>query len=384
MPASSALLKDQDVSSSNSIPKNSQVTSKSIRSANFSSTCKAMHLQQNCISIQETADLILPDLKTLPTLQTSINKGLAKCSAHATIYLNSTVPSVLKNLASIQVFYQSFTDIASGLNINDSDETWEGSIGILIQLAEGFKGDATKSSLTLSQIEKKFTSDSSGIKTDLEKLHAALNGEHGILSNLKKELKSEDKAINDLIAAEVASSLGVLGGVAMVAVGGVADFVTAGTSTAVVLSGVALMAGSTAGIVESSIALNKELEAKTKTLTEQTECHDVVKALAGINSTLSDVSTKISDSVELLTDMADAWDMVLGSLTILGTIAKYGKNDKTDARKSFLLVAEQEAKDIVTQTGIIEKQMTGSVVAPTQPGSSLTAMITKTANNMNC
>ena len=297
-----------------------------------------------------------PNLKDI---QNTINDSLNNCRTHSNTYLNSIQPKIITAVANLDNYFSIYKSVAVSLPPGSTSEQWIQSLAAVKQVSERNKRDATLLKSKLEDFSKNISSDASDFKLVVSKLNDLVNGDNGELDHITSELSSIDHEIAGAIATTVFEGLAILGGVVMIVVGAVADFVTVGTNPELVIGGVvAVVAGVGAG-VGSIITLVNAYNQKAKLLQEESSLKAEVNLVAGMSGAYTQLSKQVANSVLAANAMENAWEIIAEDLENLINDLQEGIISSGDARKMFLTEANTDIKTLQSEIDVIKQQMAG-------------------------
>ena len=187
-----------------------------------------------------------------------------------------------------------------------------------------------------------------------------------MLASISSQLSTIQSNIDGAIAGTVLSGLAIVGGIFMTAVGGVAEFVTAGTSTPLVVAGIAVVAAGVGGEVASALALKNLNGQKASLLQQQSTLTAEVNLATGISTGIGSLQTQANTSVTAASQMENAWSFLSDDLSNLSSDLQKGITNTGMLRTLFLTAANAEIQQVLNDTATIKTQMSGvqTLVAP--------------------
>jgi len=341
---------------------------KGINTANKAQASQALIIQVYANSVDEQPTVDFSGEPHLSTYQTQINDGLATAQKHANNYLNDIQPSIIQNIANIGNYYALHNAVATTLPEGSTEAQWIESLSALKNQSVSYKTDANGVVASLQTLHDNLTTDTASFSTTVSELNSAVNGDNGILKADDKELSSIQGKIDGAIAGIVTSGLAIVGGSFMIAVGGIADFVTAGTTTPLVVGGIGVVSAGIGGEVASAITLKSLNDEKAKLLTEKSTLTAEVKLATGVSSAYQSLSNQIKNAVEAATQMENAWEFLSSDLGTMISDLKNGIQSVGQIRTIFLTAANTEVQTVITDIDTIKGQMAGVTTIVAQPG----------------
>ncbi|MCP4425497.1 MAG: alpha-helical pore-forming toxin family protein [Chloroflexi bacterium] len=330
-----------------------------IDKANKVQTSQAMLIQQYANSIKEQPKVDFSGFKTLGKFETGINTGLGTAQAHADNYLNAIQPNIIINITNIGNYYALHNAVASTLPPGSTEQAWVATLSALMEQSQTYQSDAKAVVGSLQSLHNDLTSDSAAFSQTVSQLNAAVKGDNGVLASISDQLSTIQSDIDGAIAGIVLSGLAIIGGVFMTAVGAIAEFVTAGTSTALVLGGLAVTAAGIGGEVASAITLKNLNDSKATLLKQKSTLNAEVNLAQGISSSYQSLGNQVKTAVDAATAMENAWNFLSGDLGSLVNDLNQGIQNTNQVRTLFLTAANSEVSAVTKDISTIKAQMAG-------------------------
>ena len=341
---------------------------KNISDANKGQSSQAMLIQQYANSVKEQPNVDFSGFPKLAALQTEINTGLGKAQAHADNYLDNVQPTIITNIANISNYYALHNAVASTLPPGSTEKEWISALSALKEQSQDYSNAAKSTVSMITGLHDNLTTDSSNFSKIVTDLNTKVKGDNGILSDINGQLDSIQSKIDGAIAGTVLSGLAIVGGVFMVAVGGVADFVTAGTTTPLVVGGIAVVAAGIGGEVAAAITLKNLNDEKATLLQQKSHLNSEVQLVSGVGTAYTSLSNQVKEAVTAATQMENAWNFLGSDLdTLVGDLNK-GITNAGMVRKLFLTAANTQVQEVVKDIATIKTQMTNPSKVPVKSG----------------
>jgi non-hemolytic enterotoxin B/C len=346
---------------------NSTITSaQQIATANTQQSSQGVILQNYCNSVLTQPNVNLSGFTNLQQYQTQINGGLSSAQSHASLYLKTVQPQIITNIANIQNYFQLHQAVATALPPGATTQDWLSTLSALQEQAQEYQNQAQSVISNLSTFHDNVAADAAAFASYVSELNTAVNGDNGMLASISSQLGTIQSDINGAIAGTVLSGLAIMGGIFMTAVGGVAEFVTAGTSTPLVVAGIAVVAAGVGGEVASALALKNLNDQKASLLQQRSTLTAEVNLATGLSSGIGNLQGAASSSVTAASQMENAWGSLNSDLGNLASDLQKGITNTGFLRTLFLTTANTEIQTVLTDTATIKTQMSGvqSLVAP--------------------
>jgi hypothetical protein len=351
---------------------NTQVTAaQHIDAAVKTQVSQDLTLLNFCQSVAQQATVDLKDFPTLAQIGVEINTGLATAKDHAKLYLDTVRPSIQKNLANITNYYQLHNAVLTTLPPGSTDQQWIAALKTLKDQSTDFKNNAGGVANSLADLRDKLSGDVAAFSKVVGDLNTAVGGDNGVLKSISDQLSSLQSKIDGAIAGIAISGLAILGGVFVTLVGAIADFFTAGTSTPLVIGGVAIIVAGVGGVVASSLALKGLYDAQGGLLKQQSSLKAEVAQATGMANGYSALSNQIRQAAQAALEMQSAWNFLGDDLDSLASDLDKGITNAGAVRTLFLTAANSMITTVQQDTNTIRSQMSGATTQQAPAGTSI-------------
>lgn len=330
-----------------------------ISSANNQQTSQAMIIQQYANSVNQQPNVNFSGFDNLEKYQTEINTGLGTAQAHANNYLNVIQPAIITNITNISNYYALHNAVAATVPPGASKKQWIDSLSALKEQSMQYQGNAGTIVTTIEGLRTALNTDAASFAKTVSDLNSAVNGDNGVLASINDELGTIQSKIDGAIAGIVLSGLAIVGGVFVTAVGAVADFVTAGTSTPLVVGGIAIVAAGIGGEVASAITLKNLNDEKANLIQEKSTLTAEVNLATGISSAYTSLGTQVKSAVQAATEMQNAWNFLTDDLGTLISDLDKGIQSTDQIRTIWLTAANTQVATVITDINTIKNQLAG-------------------------
>ena len=341
---------------------------KKVSDANRGQSSQAILIQTYANSVLEQPNVNFAGFKTLGKLQNEINTGLGKAQAHADNYINTIEPAIIQNIGNIGNYYALHNAVASTLPVGSTEKQWIDSLTALKSEAAKYEAAANNVVVMITGLHGNLTTDAAAFAKIVAELNAAVKGDGGVLDSINGELGSIQSKIDGAIAGIALSGLAIMGGVFMIAVGGIADFVTAGASTPLVVAGIAVVAAGVGGEVASALTLKSLNDEKANLLQQKSTLKAEVQLATGIGTAYQSLGTQVKQAVAAATDMKNAWNFLGSDLDTLVSDLDKGITNVGKVRQLFLTAANTEVGTVIKDIDVIKTQMTNPTRVPVPAG----------------
>ncbi|OHX16099.1 hypothetical protein BI343_16115 [Chromobacterium amazonense] len=325
---------------------------------------QSLQIQTYCNSVKQQVPVDFSQFPNLKDNQEQINAGLATAKGHADQYLTQIQPQIIANIANIGNYYALQNAIPTVLPPGTSKAEWLNTLAALRDQAQSYQALSNSTRLIIIKLNDNLIVDSQAFMSIVANLNTKVQGDNGVLAQLNKEIDQINSAITGAIAGIVAGGLLVIGGAFVTAVGAVADFVTAGTSTPVVIGGVAMMVAGAGGITAGAIVLHNSLNTRQDLYQKQSSLKSEVLTATQIGNGYQGLQVQAQNAVTAATQMSNAWDALTADLGSLITDIDKGITSPDALRQLWLTAANTTVKTVLTDVNTIKSQMAGITPLP--------------------
>ncbi|QUM86270.1 HBL/NHE enterotoxin family protein [Moritella sp. 28] len=368
------------VTSNPSVEKsNPSVAASHIDKANKGQSAQSLIIQTYANSVNEQPSVDFSGNQNLALYEKQINDGLATAQGHAANYLNNIQPNIIKNIANIDNYYTLHNAVPTILPEGSTEEQWVELLTVLKVKAAEYQKDANGVKTSLEGLTKDLSHDSQSFSKTVGNLNTAVNGDNGVLASDQKQLDNIQGKIDGAIAGIAVSGLTIAGGVFMIVVGGVADFVTAGTTTPLVVGGIGMVTGGIGGEVAAAITLKNLNDEKARLLREESMLEAEVKLASGISSSYQSLVNQVNNAVTAATQMKNAWGSLASDLGSMISDLQLGIISTGIVREMMLTATNGIIKIVLKDIDTIKGQMAGVTIIVAKPGQTVGEAIVEAA-----
>lgn len=352
-------------------------TTQAIGSANKQQSAQALVVQTFSNSVLEQPDVDLSGFAALQTYQTEINTGLNGARDHAHHYLNDIQPALIGNISNIGSYYQLHQAIPTAVPQGSSKSDWLDVLHALKDQATDYQTSAADVLAKLTTLHGTLSDDAKQFSHFVTEMNGAVGGDNGVLADLSNQIDAVRSKIDWAIAGAALSGVAIAGGALLTCVGGVAEFVTVGTSTPLVLAGVAIMSVGFVGAAGSAAGLITLYDAKANLLRREADLKEEVKLALGLQAGYNSLFGQVSSAVTASSNMSNAWSSLSSDLHNLIADIDKGANPDQSAGVSrlFLGAANKEVQTVLGDVDTIKQQLAGVQRIVAQPGQLITDVI---------
>lgn len=338
-------------------------------------------VQSYCTQVSQQPTIEIPS--SVASKLPPINDYLTLARTNATDYLTNIQPQILivvTDVAGYSAQFSQFSTIITG-KINDwkggSPTARQDALDLLQALQQALQTKLTNVNTvkgSLAGFQSKLNVDISHFNTASSTADTVIGGDQGAIAELDNQISDMDKRIAGAATGVALSGLTVIGGALMIATGAIASFLTAGTSTPLIVAGVAVVVVGAAGLTASSIVLANLVDAKANLISQKATLNADLKFLTNFRSTMTTLGSAASNAATQINNMSNAWGLLSGNLgNVVGSIQN-ARNyaDLPVVVQAYLNTAGAQWSQVQSNTQIIQQQMTG-VQLPQLPENRLNA-----------
>ncbi|KAI6661634.1 hypothetical protein LOD99_13507 [Oopsacas minuta] len=257
---------------------------------------------------------------------------------------------------------------------------WNEALNVLQNEAWSYQTAANNTKIMLDNFHANLSTDVDAFSTTVTDLNNAVLGDNGILESINGDLADLQGQIGGLITGVTMSTLAIIGGVFVICVGAIADFVTEGASTEMVIGGVGVVVEGIGAEIGTSIELAKLNQAKAELLTEKAELKVEVKIATGIQSGYAALLNQVKSASEASLIMERAWASLSTDLHSMFDYLNSGIMSTGQIREIFLRDADGCVQVVIEDINVIQLQMAGIATNVAEGDETVSDVIMETAN----
>lgn len=322
-------------------------------------TSQGLILQTYCNSVLAQPSVNFGNNVNLKKYEADINSSLVVAKNNANHYQKDIQKNILTNISNMWNYYELQSCVPTVCPEGSTERQWLDVLKGMQEQAETYKAECDYTSNMLIDLNKKLGVDAGNFTKTLSDLNSTVGGDQGTLASLQKSISKVDRDISGCIAGTVLGGLAIAGGVFMTAVGGIADFITAGTSTPLVIGGVVVIAAGVAAEIGSGVALASLYKQKSGLLTSQTSLTNEVRLANGIKGAYDNLASTAKSAMDASMQMSNAWRLLGGDLHNLAEDLDKGRRNTAFTRTLFLTAANGIIPIVKGDLTIIKGQMAG-------------------------
>ncbi|MFN3686161.1 HBL/NHE enterotoxin family protein [Salinarimonas sp.] len=289
-----------------------------------------------------------------------LNKHLATAQQHAQAWLNGYSGQCWNTLQGLISFGETFDNLygslaAAAKAMGDETEFKPGEIAKLVGALQALQtlvrqqqDTCQKTYETLTTYRTQVTQDESTFKTDYDTANRTLGGTSGEIAQLEQKIDAEQSALSkDLAMIGGGATMMVVGGL-MIAVGALAEIETGGVSTALIVGGVAVIAG---GATMTGIAgknYDDTLKALRADQTQLAKDKAELTLLQHAKGQISGLTGTLDQTTAALANLVTAWQQLDNGIGAVVADLQNPQDYLASIRKSDPSATPQTVSIIVT------------------------------------
>lgn len=351
--------------------------------SNSAQSSAGLLLQSYCNTVLSQPKVNFAGFESLAPLQTEVNAGLATAQGRASHYLDDIQPLIIRNITNMSSYFDLHSAVATSLPPNATKKEWLDALAAVKEAADGYQGDATNVVGQLRDLHKGLTSDVASFTSVVTRLNAAVDGDNGVLAGIEKQLNEIDGKMAGAITGIVLSGLATVGGAIMILVGALAEAVTGGAATALVVGGVAVLAAGVGGAIGSGLVLGGMLNAKAELITNRSKLQADVRMAQGMSSGFKALGEHAGTAVEAASSMRNAWQFLGDDLSSLSSNLDKGIVSTDVLRQIWLTTANTSITRVRGDIDTIKAQMTGTQLSQAPKGVTISQFVKETAQKLD-
>jgi hypothetical protein len=336
-------------------------------------------VQSYCTLVAQQPAIVIP--ASVAAKLPPVNDYLTLAQTNASDYLTNIQPKILlvvTDVAGYSAQFSQFSTLITG-KVNDwkggSPTARQDALDLLQALQQALQAkldNVNGVKFSLAGFQTKLNVDVSNFNTASSRADTVIGGDQGAIADLEGQISDMDKRIAGAATGIALSGLTIIGGALMIAAGSIASFITAGTSTPLVVAGVAIVVVGAAGLAASSIVLSQLIGAKAGLIEQKVQLDANLKFLTNFKSTMGTLGTAASEAATQINNMSNAWGLLSGNLgNVVGSIQQSRDYSQLPVVvQAYLNTAGAQWSQVQANTQIIQQQMTG-VQLPKLPNNQL-------------
>ncbi|MCD9146048.1 HBL/NHE enterotoxin family protein [Streptomyces albireticuli] len=310
-------------------------------------------------AMREQSPIKLDLLPNLPT-------HLENAKEHAKSWTEKVAPEIIQvntDLISFcnlfKSFYKTLYDLAKDINAEGNLEKFNSGITELSEEVTKRGESAKKATKSINGLYSNVATDKGKLTKDINDEEAKYQGEQGKLAEIKKlESSLRDRIHKDVLIMAGGATVDVVG-VLCIAVGVLAEIPSGGTSTAVIVAGVALVTGGTAAMIAAGVDMDKANKDLANQIAEYAKISKEIAALKSVNTQWEHLVAACTDALGSLNKMSTTWE-VLGTQfkAVKDEIKEVEEKERSMFLTNHLEAAKKDWDDLDKTAKAIQKQLT--------------------------
>jgi hypothetical protein len=340
---------------------------------------QALIVQSYALSALQQSTVDFSAFPNIVSIGTDINAAIGSAKTNSNQYLNVVLPKMITTISNIDAYFNLQNALAQALSPSTPASQAIQLMGAVQRQAQGFQTQSSGLVTDLQGLRTALSTDAGNFSNLVTRLNSAVNGDNGVLASIDGELGSIDSKIDGAITGTVLSGLAIAGGIFLIAIGAIADFVTAGTSTPLVIAGIGIVAAGVGGEVASAITLANLIKLKNKLLTDKAQLKAEVSLALGMKNGLASLADSAANAATASQQMANAWGLLSNDLAALITQLQNGQTTVDAVRLLYQMAAQGTVKNVQGDIQTIRGQLAGTQQVKTAAGQTVDETIVKVA-----
>ncbi len=197
------------------------------------------------------------------------------------------------------------------------------------------------------------------LKEDQAEIERQVGAEGGKLDELQQEIDDAQGAIRMAIGTIAVSAISITGGAAVVVIGAVGTFASAGTSTSVILAGVGFIATGVTGTVAAAITLDNNNKKLLKLFQDYSEVSMTLAVLKVWQGQALSLAEAASEQVAAVHAVEATWNGISNGIAEMVALMRgAGAVDNVTQLESIIRTARGDWTGMLAQIDKIEERLT--------------------------
>lgn len=344
------------------LAQDARLTLTALQSGMKSQASQGLILQGHAQALERQPMIDVSAYPSLTPVGDSLTNVLGAAKASGTRYLNEIQPNTLKLLVNVAA-YANFvgvmdTYVRPGMSQADITRT----LTMLGQYAEKYEDEAKSTAKVFCDYRQTLSGQASGFAEIEATLSSLANANTGLLKDFDSQMRSIDSLISASIAGTVLGVLGIIGGAVVTAIGAIAGFVTAGTSTPLVLVGATIVIAGVGSLAAGATGLILLTNQKHDLLRQSEQLKAELKFAATAKNTILSLADQTATAAVAAQQVQNSWTSLGAQLAELASFIETGKLDPDSADLFFQMIAPL-GRDLKGGVKTIQDQFAGVKIA---------------------
>lgn len=241
---------------------------------------------------------------------------------HALDYLNNINPLIVANVAEVIGFgnlwnaeYQQLLTLAQSITVGNNAQTFTEGLQNLINKTNQASQAIPPVLAALNAFLPLVQSDASNLNGDLSNVSTALAGEGGQIDQLENEISAYNEAMSKDLAIIAGGAVTDVVGALAIAVGVLGEFETGGVSTALIVAGLAAIAGGTAAMGVAGHDYAEKNAAYGSLVSQLNQDQQVYTLTSQAAQTIKTLVSAVSSGITAVETLQTQWNSLSSDFT---------------------------------------------------------------------
>ena len=294
------------------------IGSSDVQASMSGSMTASVMLQTYTNTVLQTPDIKLPavvDVDSKSTVVEDLPTHQALARTNATYYLNTVNPLIVNTVADVIGFgnlwnaeYKLLYNLAENIGTGNNSATFQAGMNNLINKTQQSETNTQPVIDALNNFLPLIQTDERNLTQDATNVSNALGGEQGEIAQLKAQIAAYNSAMSkDMAIIGAGATADVVGGL-MIVVGVLGEIETGGVSTALIVGGIAVIAGGTVAMGVAGADYTKVKNEYAAANLALTQDEQVLTSTQQAATNISTLAAAVSDGITAVESLQKSWN----------------------------------------------------------------------------
>ena len=325
----------------------------------------------NSVVAQNDIEFKDPRLKRSSQKMNSFLDGVKGC---ANIFLTTLLRDIIYRVGDMGNYFALHDSVISTMNKGADARQWIDCLSLLQATVSRCQKDISITIKSLKDLYLQLAPEVTLLLKSVFDFNTIVHGENGIIETENEKINNVNKKIQNYITAGSVLSFGIPFGIYIMLVGGVANFITKGTSIPLLLGGGVLLLGGESVAISFGILLSGLLKEKANLYMRNSRLIADVQLALGISNGSDFFAKKMQDLTLAVSHLQSTLALLANYLDKL--IRELRNRMITPVHvRSIFLSSSSEVKKVLVDFVTIRRRMAGVIMIKAKPNQTLADLI---------
>ena len=321
----------------------------------------------NSVVAQNNIDFEDPRLKLSAKKINSFLDGVKVC---ANIFLAEVLRDIIYRVGGMENYFALHDGVISTMNKGTGVHQWIDCLSLLQTTVSRYVKDISITIRSLKQLYLKLAPEVTYLLKSVFDFNMLVHGENGIIETENEKIDNVNRKIGDYITGGAVLSFGIPSGIYIMLLGGVANFITKGTSIPLLLGGGALFLGGESVAISFGILLSGLLNEKANLYIRNSRLIADIQLALGISNGSDFFAKKMQDLTLAASHLQSTLELLANYLNKLIRDLRNRMITPVHVRCIFLS-SRSEVKKVLVDSVTIRRKMAGVTMIKAKPNQTI-------------